>query len=740
MKRISLLLMLLFSCAAAISAQPGSRFDFVPMPSSVQYGDSRGVGNFMLDKDVRIVGGDAFNVRYLKEHIARVIDFSGDSWKKTSPSSIEFVRTKSFSEEGYAIEVAGSRILVSATTRAGEFYAIQTLLQMLPPQVYRRVSGPDAQLLRQWEIPCVEIVDSPRFPWRGSMLDVSRTFFDKAYILRHLDWLAYHKINKFHWHLTDDNGWRVEIKKYPRLTQVGAWRGRGEALEPAFNSGTERYGGYYTQADLREIVAYAADRNIEIIPEIDLPGHSKALAVCYPEVVCRHEADVKSVQGEVHNVLCIGREKNYAMLENIIKELAPIFPSKYFHVGVEEVATDSWKHCPECQRLMKKLGYTDEAQLLGYFTERMEKILAKYGKTMEGWEDIVTTGGNLSRKDLVLVWHDQKVLQKAIDAGFPAVTQNCFYCYLDMKQSPAERGHSWAAIIDVEKVYSFDPLQGLELTPEKEHLVRGLQGGLWTELMYYPPHFSEYQMFPRLCAIAEVGWTPQALRDYGDFDGRLSRTHFERLRNMGIRFRIPAPQVDAQANVRSPYPNMVVRYTYDGSEPTVSSPVVTGPVVTDHPEKLRFATFFADNKSLTVEVPGARAFLKPAVRVESSMEANPRYPLSNLEQYEARRCMRTAASPQKGDYVLFTFDEPLSCRQVTVQTSDAVNQFYGITEGHVEVLYEGEEAFSLNDSTGFDMYNRDVILPGNRRIKAVKIVVDGPCEGKAVNIQPLIIE
>ena len=716
--------------ASLLPARAG--FDFVPKPASVVYG----AGTFVLDKDVQIVGGEPFNVQYLQDHLARVFNPLGDSWNPGEAGRIEFVRTKSFPEEGYAIEVSADRILISSSTRAGEFYAIQTLLQMLPPQVYRRVTGPDAMLLRHWEIPCVEIVDQPRFPWRGSMFDVSRTFFDKEYILRHLDWLAYHKINKFHWHLTDDNGWRIEIKKYPKLTQVGAWRGQDEALEPAFNSGQERFGGFYTQEELRQIVAYAAERNIEIIPEIDLPGHSKALAVSYPEVVCRHEADVKSVQGEVHNVLCVGREKNYAMLENIIKEVAAIFPSKYFHVGVEEVATESWKHCPECQKLMKKLGYTDERQLLGYFTARLEKILAKYGKTLEGWEDIVE-GETLSRNDLVLVWHRQNVLQKAIDAGFPVVTQNCDYLYFDMKHTPAERGHTWASLIDIEKVYSFDPLQGLELTPEKERQVRGLQGGLWTELLYFPPHFSEYQLFPRLCALAEVGWTLQAQREYADFDARLARTHFERMRQMGIQFRIPAPEVDANGTVRSPYPNMEVRCTFDGTEPTLASPVVTGPVMTDHPENLRFATFYGDIRSISVGVPGARKLLTPAVRVETTMAVNPRYPVELLSQYEPRKHIRTAAAPKKGDMVLYTFEEPLSCRKITVQTGDPVNQFYGITTGHVEVLYAGADDFV--PVKAFDMYNRVSFVP-ERPVAAVRIVVDGPCEGKSVNIQPLIIE
>ena len=710
-------------------------FDFVPAPAQVQYPDG-GASHFVFDKNVRIVGGDDFNVRYLREHLARVFNPLGDSWAGDPTRSIEFVRVKSFPEEGYSLEVTPSRILVTASTRAGEFYAIQTLLQMLPPQVYRRAEGPDAMLLRQWEVPCVEIVDQPRFSWRGSMFDVSRTFFDKAYILRHLDWLAYHKINKFHWHLTDDNGWRVEIKKYPKLTQVGAWRGRNEALDPAYNSGEERFGGFYTQEDIREIVAYAADRNIEIIPEIDLPGHSKALAVSYPEILCRHNEELLSVQGETRNVICVGRENTYKMLDNIIKEIAQLFPSKYIHIGVEEVVTESWKYCPDCQELMKEKGYTEERQLLGYFGERMEKILAKYGKKVEAWEDVVEAK-TISRDNLVLVWHDQKVLQKALDAGYPAVTQNCYYLYMDMKYTPAERGHTWASIIDVEKVYSFDPLQGLDLSGDKQKLVRGLQGGLWTELLFYPPHFSEYQLFPRMCAVAEVGWTPQDLRNYADFDARLARTHFERMWNMGIRFRIPAPDVDAQGNVRCPYPNMVVRYTFDGTEPTVSSPVVTGRIVTDHPENLRFATFYADVKSITVEVPGTRTYLKPAVKVSSSMETVKRQPVENLALYEKSKSMRTANPPKEGDYVLFTFEEPVSCRTITVQTNDPVNNFFGITQGFVEVLYEGDSQFTPSDR--FNMLNRVVLRP-DRPVKAVRIVITGPCEGKAVSIQPLIIE
>ena len=721
------------SLMASVFAASAGTVDFVPMPQSVEYHE----GCFVLDKDVIINGGDSFNVAYLKEHLSRVFNPSGDSWNPVRGRHIDFVKVKTFPSEGYSIEVGGDCILVTSSDRAGEFYAIQTLLQMLPAQVYRRVSGPDAMLIRQWEIPCMTIVDQPRFEWRGSMLDVSRNFFDKDYIIRHLDYLAYHKINKFHWHLTDDNGWRIEIKKYPKLTQVGAWRGSDEALMPAYNSGQERYGGFYTQEDIKEIVAYAAERNIEIIPEIDLPGHSKALAVSYPEIICRHDEELLSVQGETRNVICVGRENTYVMLDGIIKEVARLFPSKYIHIGVEEVVTEAWKYCPDCQKIMKERGYTDEKELLGYFGERMEKILAKYGKKVEAWEDVVDAK-RISRDNLVLVWHNQKVMQKALDAGYPVVTQNCYYLYFDMKHTPVERGHTWASIIDIEKVYSFDPLQDLELSDGKERLIRGLQGGLWTEMLYYPPHFSEYQMFPRLCALSEIGWTAQEKRDYSDFDARLSRSHFERLWNMGIRFRIPYPEVDEKCNVRCPYPNMVVRYTFDGSEPGVSSPVVTGPIVTDHPENLRFATFFNDVKSITVGVPGSRKYLTPGTKVESSMEAVSRLPVENLEKYETGKYMRTAKPPKEGDYVLYTFAKPLECKRITVQTSDPVNNFFGITQGHVELFCEGE-AQPLNAGS-FDMYNRVVIDAPKAPVKAVKIVVDGPCEGKAVSIQSLIIE
>lgn len=722
--------------------KPETVINVIPYPQSVEVGKGffKGAGaNFNCDQSI-----DAECVRLIRDFADKITYVTGRVNSFAIPVGLAktaqtgemkgfiFLKDNAMGPEEYSIDITKKTCVVKASAYNGFLYAIQTLKQLTDVSIFSDKVDPAQKFM----FPVVSIKDKPRFAYRGMHLDCARHFFSVEEVKKYLDIMATYKLNRMHWHLTEDQGWRIEIKKYPKLTQVGAWRGRNEALDPAYNSGEERFGGFYTQEDIREIVAYAADRNIEIIPEIDLPGHSKALAVSYPEILCRHNEELLSVQGETRNVICVGRENTYKMLDNIIKEIAQLFPSKYIHIGVEEVVTESWKYCPDCQELMKEKGYTEERQLLGYFGERMEKILAKYGKKVEAWEDVVEAK-TISRDNLVLVWHDQKVLQKALDAGYPAVTQNCYYLYMDMKYTPAERGHTWASIIDVEKVYSFDPLQGLDLSGDKQKLVRGLQGGLWTELLFYPPHFSEYQLFPRMCAVAEVGWTPQELRNYADFDARLARTHFERMWNMGIRFRIPAPDVDAQGNVRCPYPNMVVRYTFDGTEPTVSSPVVTGRIVTDHPENLRFATFYADVKSITVEVPGTRMYLKPAVKVSSSMETVKRQPVENLALYEKSKSMRTANPPKEGDYVLFTFEEPVSCRTITVQTNDPVNNFFGITQGFVEVLYEGDSQFTPSDR--FNMLNRVVLRP-DRPVKAVKIVITGPCEGKAVSIQPLIIE
>jgi len=721
----------------AISAIDAHIINFIPLPQEVIYNE----GSFLMKTGLTInpASADKFNVEYLKKHLDRVFDFSVEI-KNVSDAQIIFVKDASLKNEEYRLLVDDKGITITSKDKAGEFYAIQTLFQMMPAGIYKDVTGPDRMLCKEYNLQKIVISDYPRFEYRGNMLDVSRTFFDKEYIIRHLEWLAYHKINKFHIHLADDNGWRVEIKKYTLLTEKGAWRGYGEVLPPSFNSGKARYGGFYTQEDIKEIVAFASDRNIEVIPEIDLPGHSKSVTASYPQVLCESVGNYESVQGEDKNVFCVGNEDNYKMLDNIMKEIAKLFPSEYIHIGGDEVVMKSWMECPKCQALMKKEGMTEPKQLLGYFVRRMEKILQKYGKKLAGWDEI-TDDGELQPTSRVYAWRRMHTGLKAVQQGRPTIMQIAEYCYIDMKQSPVERGHNWAAIVTAEKMYSFDPIGSFDLTEEQKKLIVGPQAGLWAEMLILPPHFAEYQLYPRLCILAEIGWTNQELRNYQDFDNRLTLSHYERLYNMGIAFRLPYPEVKMEGNVvnvKAARPTLEVRYTFDGSEPTISSPLlINNTIITDTPEKLRFATFFATNKSMTVQVPGAIKYLTPALKVTTSMEHNKRATAERLEDNDFSTYFRSAQAPVSGDWMLFNLDEAIECKKITVQTNIPVTDFWGITDGHVEYSYNGVDFINAGE---FDINNRVIITNIAAPVKAVKILVDGPGEMKAIAVQDLRIE
>ncbi|NCB20178.1 MAG: beta-N-acetylhexosaminidase, partial [Bacteroidia bacterium] len=464
----------------------------------------------------------------------------------------------------------------------------------------------------------------------------------------------HHKINKFHWHLTDDNGWRIEVKKYPKLTELGAWRGENEVLRPSFGSGNERYGGFYTQKEIKEIVAYAAERHIEIIPEIDLPGHSRAVTASYPEVGCDGNDNSVSVQGEAQNVWCVGKENNFKMLENIIKEVAALFPSKYFHIGGDEVNYDAWDNCPHCQALMKEKGMEKHEELLNYFVRRMETIVEKQGKHMAGWDEILD-GGELKPESMVYAWRSVAKGIESVKKGQPTVMLPGEYCYYDMKQSPAERGHNWAGIVTLEKAYSLDPVATANLDENQSKLVLGVQGALWAELFGYPARFMEYQAYPRIAALAEVGWTQPQNKGFEDFSRRLSSAHFERLFQMGIAFRMDPPKAvytNGAILVTAPYSWAVVRYTTDESEPTMYSPVYRGEIITDKAHKFRFATFYKDEiKSVSIQPENASySYISPATTIETSMNENSRFPISNVTDYKHNTYFRTATRVNAGDH------------------------------------------------------------------------------------------
>jgi hexosaminidase len=437
------------------------------------------------------------------------------------------------SSEGYGLAVSSDGVVVRATDEAGFFYGMQTLLQLLPAAILAKKPVP----AQDWYVPCLHIQDQPRFAWRGFMLDVSRHFFTPSEIKQLLDAMALHKLNTFHWHLTDDQGWRIEIKKYARLTSVGAWRkGVGFNLDPKSTTayGADgRYGGFYTQADVRDLVAYARARHITIVPEIDVPGHSSAALAAYPEFSCSggpYSTDMS--EAVVPGIFCPGKEETFEFLENVLSEVMDLFPGEFVHIGGDEVSKQNWRNCPKCHTRMINEGLSDVSQLQRYFTRRIEKFIESRGKRVIGWSEVQADG--LSKSSVIMDWTGGG--PEAVRSGHDVVMVPEEYCYLDLYQlrNRATEPPAAGGYLPLRKVYRFEPFPA-GLTIEQQRHVLGAQANLWTEYISSLSH-AEYMIFPRLCALAEVVWSPKESRDLEDFSRRLL-TDERRLEQLGINYR-----------------------------------------------------------------------------------------------------------------------------------------------------------------------------------------------------------
>jgi len=435
--------------------------------------------------------------------------------------------------EGYELEVWPNVVHIRASAPGGFFYGVQTLLQLLPPDVF----SPTVVSNVSWSIPCVKIEDQPRFKWRGWMLDVSRHFFTKPEVEQMLDAMAMQKLNVFHWHLTDDQAWRIEIKKYPRLTEIGAWRKEsGFNLDPKASTAygkDGRYGGFYTQNDIREVVKYAADRNITIVPEIETPGHATAALMAYPQYSCTGGPFTTDLPGGVFNgIYCVGNDASFTFVEDILSEVFALFPGKYIHIGGDEVTTNNWHDCPKCQARMKKEGLKNDVELESYFVRRLEKFINAHGKTLIGWSEI--RDGGLAQNAVVMDWVGGAV--EAASAGHDVVMSPLEECYLDHYQSKDTNAEPYAigGYLPLGNIYAYEPVPA-NLPPQFAQHILGAQGNEWTEYMPNLKHV-QYMAYPRLCALAEVDWSPKDSRDWDDFVRRMA-VHFERLRSRGINFR-----------------------------------------------------------------------------------------------------------------------------------------------------------------------------------------------------------
>jgi hexosaminidase len=424
--------------------------------------------------------------------------------------------------EWYGLTVTADGIDVYAPTQEGLFRGTRTLMQLLE------------QGREQGHLPCLWIADHPRFPWRGMHLDVCRHFFGVDFVKKYIDLIARYRMNTFHWHLTEDQGWRIEIKKYPKLTEVGAWR-KGSQIGPyaAQTFDTLRHGGFYTQEQIREVVAYAAARHITIVPEIEMPGHAMAALASYPYLGCTGGPyEVQRGWGVFDEVFCAGNDSVFAFLEDVLTEVMDLFPGAYIHIGGDECPKTRWKECPKCQARMQAEGLKDEHELQSYFIRRIEKFVNSKGRKIIGWDEILE--GGLAPNAAVMSWQGTEGGIAAAQAGHYAVMSPGSHCYFDHYQGdPAHEPVAIGGYTTVQKVYSYEPIP-TELKPKEHKYILGAQGNVWTEYILTPEHV-EYMAVPRMLALAEVLWTPKEMRDDSDFIRRLE-AEFPSLERLGVNY------------------------------------------------------------------------------------------------------------------------------------------------------------------------------------------------------------
>ncbi len=493
--------------------------------------------------------------------------------------------------EGYQLEITPAFVAIRARTAAGAFYGAQSLRQMFGPNMASPTPVSDST----WTAAACIIVDYPRFSYRGMHLDVSRHFFPVEFIKRYIDLLATHKFNRFHWHLTDDQGWRIEIKKYPRLHTIGGCRKEtlvGHATDAPQQFDGKPYCGYYTQEEVREIVEYARQRFITIIPEIEMPGHAMAALAAYPELGCTGGPyEVAKAWGVFDDVFCAGNEKTFEFISGVLAEVCALFPGEYVHIGGDECPKTRWKTCPKCQKRMAAEKLKDEHQLQSYFVQRVGQILSKHGKKLIGWDEILE--GGLVPGATVMSWRGTDGAIAAVKAGQNAIMSPTSHCYFDYYQAdPAFEPLAIGGFLTLQRVYNYEPVPP-GLSDIEASLILGGQGNVWTEYMSTPAQV-EYMAFPRACALSEVLWTPANKRTQGDFMRRL-RHHFRFLDNMGVNY--ARNFYDVRSSFAGGYVSLStsvspaqVKYTLDGTDPKPTSPGMYAPIPLTRTTTVKAAT------------------------------------------------------------------------------------------------------------------------------------------------------
>ena len=598
--------------------------------------------------------------------------------------------------EGYQLNVTKEGVQIEAKTPQGLFYGMQTLMQLLPAEI----ESPKVEKGIAWTIPCVTVKDEPRFAYRGVMLDPCRHFIPVENIKKHLDVMALFKINTFHWHLTEDQGWRIEIKKYPKLTEIGSKRIDGEGTE---------YGGFYTQEQIKEVVAYAQERFITVVPELEIPGHELAAISAYPELSCKGEPITPRVIWGVEDiVMCPAKENTFQFIEDVIAEMAPLFPGEYFHIGGDECPKTSWKNCPNCQALIRKEGlkgdkdHSSEEKLQSYVIRRAEAILAKHGKKIIGWDEILE--GGLAPTATVMSWRGEKGgIAAALQNHDVIMTPGSNGMYLDHYQGdPKLEPVAIGGYSTLEKVYSYNPTPDTLVALGKDHFVKGVQTNLWSEYMY-TPEILEYRAYPRVVALSEIAWSPVSRKNYADFERRINNAYV-RLDGHNINYHIPQPEQpngscnqvaftdQAKMEFKTTRPVKMV-YTTDGTDPTPLSQEYTAPLDIKETTTLKIRSVLPSGKMSPVRsVAIEKQALSPAKEVATTTPGLKMHVIDGMHLNTSSLDNNTAGK----EMIIKNLSELRS--QVKMSESMRnVNNYAAIATGYVNIPEDGVYYFSSNN-------------------------------------------
>lgn len=582
--------------------------------------------------------------------------------------NVRLLTDPSLKSEAYSLEVSPQEIIIKASDNKGFFYALQTIRQLLPPSIERE-SLSDKNL--EWSIPVVTIQDEPRFGYRALLLDASRFFIPKENVLRIIDCMSMLKLNTLHFHLTDDNGWRVEIKKYPRLTEVGAWRvDRQDLPFPARRNPKKGeptpVGGFYTQEDIREMVAYAAERQVEIVPEIDMPAHSNAALAAYPKLACpvvkEYIGVLPGLGGRNSEIIyCAGNDSVFTFLQNVMDEIMELFPSRYIHIGGDEAQKTHWKQCPLCQARMKKEQLANEEDLQGYFMKRISDYVRSKGREVIGWDEL-TNSSFLPDNSIILGWQGfGQAALKAAEEGHRFIMTPARIMYLIRYQGP-----QWFEPLTyfgnntLKDVYDYEPVQK-DWKPEYASLLMGVQGSMWTEFCNKPEDV-DYLLFPRLAAVAEVAWTQPDKKDWALFLKGMDRYN-EHLAEKGIVYarsmyniqhKVTPENGVLRVKLECIRPDVEIRYTVDGSEPTASSSLYTDSLTVTAAQTIKSATFAQGEQmgqTLVLPIAWNKATGKPILGNKPNEKLMTNGVRGSLKYTDFEWCCW-----EKGDHISFTID------------------------------------------------------------------------------------